>query len=225
MKKTKIRIAIASVALFFFMGGITVNAQKAEIGFRFMPTISSFNMQTSSGGVVKGEAVLGYGVGGFVGFNFSDHVGIQVEAIYSSITQKYVEADREHKVKLNYFNIPLLLTLNTGKSKAVNFSIVGGPQLGLSAGSSIKSSGGDGTSTTQAVLSVKKGDIGLAYGAGLDFGLNAAHSVRLGLGFRGVLGLIDISDNSGTKAADSYYILDRTKIKTYSGYVGLSFLF
>ncbi len=219
------QIKIVAIALLVIIGGLQAKAQKAEFGVRFMPTVSSFDMQSSSGGVVKGEAVLGYGGGAFLGFNFNDYVGIQVEAIYNSISQKYVEMNVERKVNLKYLNIPLLLTLNTGKSKAVNLSIVGGPQLGLSAGSSIKSSGGDGTTTTQAILSVKKGDVGLAYGAGLDFGINSTRSVRLGLGFRGVFGLVDISDNSETKVADTYYVLDRTKIKTYSGYIGLSILF
>jgi hypothetical protein len=75
------------------------------------------------------------------------------------------------------------------------------------------------------VLAVKKGDLGVAYGAGLSFGLTPAKTFRLGIGFRGVYGLIDISDNNNALADDSYYLLDRSHIKTYSGYVGLSFLF
>jgi hypothetical protein len=50
-------------------------------------------------------------------------------------------------------------------------------------------------------------------------------TVKLNVGFRGVYGLLDISDNSKTKATDSYLILDKTNVETYSGYLGLSFVF
>ena len=207
------------------VSAIKVDAQKGEFGLRFMPTVSALDFNTSSGGTVKGEAKLGYGFGAFLGFNFSDHFGIQGEVIYNSTSQKYKELDAERKITLKYFNIPLLLSFNTGKSNFVNFNIVAGPQIGISAGSSLQTSGGNGVELPEAILSVKKGDLGFAYGAGLDFGLNQARNIRLGVGFRGVYGLFDISDNSKTSTTDGYYVLDRTKIKTYSGYVGVSILF
>lgn len=200
--------------------------KKGEIGFRFMPTFTSFEMNTSSGGTVKGQVKLGYGIGGFLGFNFTRHVGIQAEVIYSSITQEYNENQVNRKINLRYVNIPLLLSLNTGKDKAVNFNVVGGPQLGIGVGSSIVTSGtNDAVVTSEALLSVKKSDLGLAYGAGLDFGLNKTQTMRLGLGFRGVYGLFDISDRSKTSTTNSYYVLDRTHLKTYAGYIGFSVLF
>ena len=39
---------------------------RVEFGFRFMPTFSSFDMTTSSGGTVKAETTLGYGGGAFM---------------------------------------------------------------------------------------------------------------------------------------------------------------
>ncbi len=201
------------------------HAQKAEFGVRFMPTVSSFDMKSYEGGTIKGEATWGYGVGGFLGLNLSEHVGAQVEVIYNSLSQQYQESGVDYRVNLYYVNIPLLLSLNTGKTKPVNFNIVAGPQLGISVGSDVKTSGGDGVYTTSAMLSLKKGDIGVAYGAGLDFGVNKAKTIRLGIGFRGVYGLVDISDNSETTTTESFYILDRTNIETYSAYAGVSILF
>lgn len=216
---------LASVASFLFVFAINVDAQKAEFGLRLMPTFSSFEMQTSSGGTVKGEVTLGFGGGAFLGFNFSKHVGVQGEVIYSSVSQKYKELDVERRVNLRYLNIPLLLSLNTGKTRMVNLNLVGGPQIGISTGTNLFTSGGDGTNNPEAVLSVKKGDLGFAYGAGIDFALNEAHTFRLGLGYRGVLGLFDISDNSHTIATNAYYIIDRTHIKTNAIYFGISLLF
>jgi hypothetical protein len=203
---------------------IQANAQKGEVGLRFMPTFSSFEMKNAGGGTVDGDVTLGFGLGALLGFNFTNIVGIQGELIYSSISQKYKEVDVEHRVNLRYFNIPLLLSLNTGKTKAVNFNVVGGPQIGISAGSRLSTVNGNNT-IPDPVLAVKKGDLGLAYGAGLDFALNTARTFRFGLGYRGVLGLFDISDNNASIATDAYYILDRTNVNTNAIYVGLSLLF
>ncbi len=226
MKNFMNKISIKTFAsLVLFTCSLQAGAQKAELGVRIMPTFTSMSFKTMEGGTVSGQGTVGYGIGGFIGFNFTEHVGIQGEVIYTTLTQKYNEQNRQRTINLKYVNIPLLLSLNTGKSKPVNFNVVAGPQIGLSVGSSIKTTTDDGTDDTHAILSIKKSDLGVAYGAGIDFGLNTSQTLRLGLGFRGVFGLVDISDNSETTATDTYYVLDRTHLKTYSGYAGLSFLF
>jgi hypothetical protein len=65
----------------------------------------------------------------------------------------------------------------------------------------------------------------VVFGAGLDFGMNPAQTIRIGLGFRAVRGLFDISDNHASQNNNSYYVLDRTKIKTNAVYIGASILF
>ena len=198
-------------------------SQSFEFGVRYMPTFSNLDVRSSSGGKVTVDGNFGYGIGALLGVNVSSHVGIQGEVIYSSVNQKYKEEDTDRRINLKYINIPLLITLNTGKTNAINFNVVAGPQLGLSVGSEIYSSG-NGTTITP-VLAVKKGDIGFAYGAGIDFGLSSSSGARLGLGYRGVTGLFDISDDSATINNDSYYVLDKAHIRTNAFYIGLSFLF
>ena len=78
-----------SAAALLFVGILKADAQKAELGFRLMPTFSSFQMQTSTGGTVKGKVMFGFGAGALLGFNFTDNVGIQGEVIYNSLSQKY----------------------------------------------------------------------------------------------------------------------------------------
>lgn len=201
-----------------------LSAQKFEVGVRYMPTFSKFDVQSSSGGVVKGEVTLGYGIGGLLAFNMTNYSGIQGEIIYNSISQKYKEVDTEHHLKLRYVNIPLLYSLNTGKSNLINLNVVAGPQIGVSVGSEVTVSTG-GTTNAGSILSVKKGDLGFAYGAGLDFALKTSTNLRLTLGYRGVIGLVDISDRRNNLSNDDYYLLDKTNINTKSGYIGLSFLF
>lgn len=210
------------IALLVFAGTLQTRAQNGVFGFRFMPTFSQMELKTSAGGTVKGEATLGYGFGIFLGYYWSDYVGIQGELMYTKISQRYKENDIERKVHLKYLNIPLLLSLNTGKSKLVNLNVVLGPQIGFNVGAEVVESGAD---TTIAVISVKAGDLGFAYGAGLDFGVNEARRLRFGIGYRGVFGLFDISDNSQSSTTNSFYVIDRTHLKTHAGYIGISWLF
>jgi hypothetical protein len=131
----------------------------------------------------------------------------------------------QRKIDLKYVNVPLLLSLNTDKSKLVNLNVVVGPQFGINVGSSITTSGQYSSNNKQPVLSVRKNDVGIAYGAGLDFGLNAARTIRLGVGYRAVMGLLDVSNNNQTLTTDSYYVLDRSHIKSHSAHAGLSIMF
>lgn len=226
MKTLSIRtILFVSVAAFLSAGPLNTKAQTGEVGLRFMPTFSALNIKTSDGGTIKGKLTMGYGGGIFLGYHFSDHVGVQGEIIYSAIAQKYKEEDIEREILLRYVNVPLLLSLNTGKTQPFNFTVVAGPQIGFSVGSELSASGGNGSTTGEAVLAVRKGDLGVAYGAGMDFGLNQASTFRMAIGFRGVLGLIDISDNSKNASTQEYYVLDKNRMRTYAGYIGVSYLF
>jgi hypothetical protein len=217
MKKSTNRINY--IVALLLMSSLAMQAQGIEFGVRFMPTFSTFQIFTPTTGRLNSNLSIGYGVGGFIGYHFTEQLGIQGEVIYSAIAQKYKEVDIERQIDLKYVNIPLLLSLNTGKSKKINFNLVAGPQIGISAGSKLSSG------NNNAVLSVKKGDLGFAYGGGLDFGIDPLHLFRLGLGFRGVVGLLDISDHNTTLTTDNYYVLDRSTIKSYSAYLGLSILF
>jgi hypothetical protein len=117
-----------------------------------------------------------------------------------------------------------MLVLNTNSSKPVNFNITAGPQFGFNVGAEGDTrSSGEGTETVTAVVAVNPVDFGIAYGAGFDFKLGDA--VTLDLGFRGVEGLMDIGDDSGTKATNEYLVIEKSPLRTYAGYIGLRFNF
>lgn len=199
--------------------------KKIEFGLRLMPTFTSLKVQTASGSDVRGQVALGFGAGAFLGYNFTNQISVIAEIMYSSIAQKSSDNTLNRKINLQYVNIPILFSLNTGKTKSINLNAVLGPQVGFNVGSKLSISGNNDVNIPQPVLSVKKNDIGFVYGAGVDFGVNPANNMRVGLGYRGVVGLVDISDKNKNVTTDSYYLLDRTNIKTYSGYVGFSILF
>jgi opacity protein-like surface antigen len=199
--------------------------KRVEFGFRYMPTLSAFEMQTSSGGTVKGEATFGHGIGGMLAFNFTNHFGIQGELIYNSLSQKYKDQDLDREINVRYINIPLMFSINTGKANPVNLNLVVGPQLGFNLGSSIKRDGGTDTDTFTYVLATKKNDIGFAYGAGFEFMLNEIRTIRMDLGFRGVHGLMNINNKEINETEGSVFIIDGAKVRTKSLYIGFSFLF
>jgi opacity protein-like surface antigen len=197
------------------------------IGARGLATLSSWRVQNLDKSTVSTDFVVGFGGGGIAGVNFSKHVGLQLEVLYSELAQKYKDnSGVSRNLKLNYLNIPLLLMLNTDVSRVVNLNVCAGPQVGINTGSSFKTesaNSSDMVDTVHAVLAVKAGDIGIAYGIGLDFMLSP--SLKLSLGYRGVQGLVDVSDNSKNATTNDYYILDRAHVNTYSGYAGLAVCF
>lgn len=199
--------------------------KRVEFGIRFMPTVSAFKMQTSSSGTVKGEATLGYGIGGMLAFNFTNHMGIQGEVNYNSLSQKYRDEDMDREINIRYIGIPLLFSLNTGKANPVNLNFVLGPQFGINMGSSIKRSGGSNSDTITYVLATKNSDFGIAYGAGFEFMLNELETIRMDLGFRGVHGLTNINNNTATNSDGEQHIVESTKVRTMAAYIGFSFLF
>ena len=174
---------------------------------------------------MQSDMIMSNGFGGALGIT-RKYIGLQLEVIYNSLSQQYRDNNIDRRVDISYLNIPLLLVLNTNKSRVFNLNLAVGPQLGINVGSSIKTIGGsNGVETYQGVLAVKKNDFGFAYGAGIEIALDPKRCVKLGIGFRSVYGLIDISDKSYTRANNQYLVLDRTNVQTYSCYLGLTFLF
>lgn len=196
-----------------------------EFGVRYMPTFSSISLRTSSGEVIQGGATMSHGYGLMLAGNFTKNVGIQTELNYLEITQKYKDKNLDRQVDVAYLNVPILLSVNTDKSRIVNLNFVAGPQLGFNVGSSIKSSGTEETETVKAVVGASGTDIGLAYGTGLEVALNRMHTVRLDLGYRGFYGLIDGNANQSSSNPDTYNVLVKASRKSHAAYLGLTLCF
>jgi opacity protein-like surface antigen len=199
--------------------------QRLVLGARYMPTLSSIKVQNDNN-TIQGDFILGKGYSGILGFNFTNHLGIQAEVIYSKLSQTHQDNGMERRIDLEYIHVPLLISLNTNRAASINLNVVVGPQIGMNAGATLTTTGSEnGSSNLKGVLVVKNNDLGLAYGAGLDFGLNPRKTLRFDLGFRGVLGLTDISDQSGSLENDEFYVLQKSGINTFAGYFGISLLF
>jgi hypothetical protein len=193
--------------------------RRVELGFHYMPTFYSMDFKTYNGNVIKGSVTLSHGFGGMLGLNFSPHAGIQGEIDYYKATQKFKDQSISSEVNIKYLDIPLLLSLNTNKMAPVNLNAVVGPQFGINVGSDISSTG----STATATVAAKKGDIGAAFGAGLEFAFGESHNLRLDLGYRGFYGFVKMdADKTGS---DTYNVVVNATRKTNAAYARLTFLF
>jgi hypothetical protein len=193
-----------------------------ELGLRYMPTFSKVDIRTYSGDVIEGEITASNGVELIAGINFNRHIGLMAGISYYGLQQKYKDRGLDRQVDLKYIQFPVLLQLNTSKSKPVNFNVVVGPQFGVNVGAEASASDNGDAETVTATVAVKSGDVGLAYGAGLEFALTPDRMLRLDLGFRGMLGLVDVSDR---QSGDTYTITIKGARQTYAGYVGLAWAF
>jgi hypothetical protein len=164
---------------------------------------------------------LSQGFGAMMGFNLSQHVGFQGEIDYYKASQSFKDADISRDAYIKYLDIPMLLSLNTNKTARINLNAVVGPQFGINIGSNLSSTGPTGTTTTS--LEAKRGDMGAAFGAGLEFALNEAHSVRLDLGYRGFYGFVKMNANKTSN--ETYNIIVDANRKTNAAYVRITFLF
>jgi hypothetical protein len=76
------------------------------------------------------KALVGFHVGGFVTFNLGRNFAIQPELLYSTQGGTIENSGFTEDLKLNYFNIPVMVKFMTNKG----FYIEAGPQLGFKTG-------------------------------------------------------------------------------------------
>lgn len=194
-----------------------------EFGIRYMPTFVAMSFRNSNGDVIQGDVTMSNGVGIMMGANFTKHVGIVGEVNYLDITQKYRDRNLDRQVNVSYLNIPVMLSLNTNKTKPVNLNFVVGPQFGLNIGGNVSANGNGETETVNATLGASGTDVGAAYGAGLEIALNRARSFRIDLGYRGSYGIVD--GRADKVGPSSYNVLVKGSRKTNAGYMGFAWTF
>jgi hypothetical protein len=194
-----------------------------EIGIRYMPTFVSMNFRNSNNDVVQGDVTMSNGVGLMMGVNFTKHVGLMGELDYLDVTQKYKDMGLERQVHVNYLNIPVLLQLNTNKTKPVNVNFVVGPQFGVNLGANVSGNSNGSTETVRATVGASGADIGAAYGAGLEIALDKARCYRIDLGYRGFYGIVD--GRADQTSPNTYNVLVKGSRKTNAAYLGFAWTF
>jgi len=237
-KKKKMKtnfIAFVAVAAIMLSANTNVQAQdsntennsdevnRGEFGIRYMPTFTKLDLRDSKGNDIKGTLKIQQGFGIKLAFNLSSHVGIQAEVNYSRISQKFKDQDINREVNIRYINIPLLFVLNTSKSKQFNLNVVAGPEFGFNTGANLSSNGGGSSDTLSAVIVLKKGNVGFAYGAGMGFALNESHSLFFEIGYRGFYSFVDVE--TPATGQNSYNVVARFPRARHGLYAGFTVQF
>ncbi len=116
------------------------------------------------------KALVGFHVGGYVTFNLGRNFALQPELLYSTQGAKLENATED--LKLNYFNIPVVVKFLTNNG----FYVEAGPQLGFQVGS---------VDNTDLADDVKNSDFSMVGGIGFQptksaFGIGARYNVGLG---------------------------------------------
>ena len=120
MKQNPKLLMVASMLLF----SCTLSYAQLSIGPKAGINVS--NLSGSSITDVKTKALVGFHVGGYVAIRLGSFV-IQPELLYSTQGAKVEESTTTENLKINYFNIPVMLKYITHSGLYLET----GPQLGF----------------------------------------------------------------------------------------------
>ncbi|HYG50776.1 MAG TPA: porin family protein [Flavobacteriales bacterium] len=195
-----------------------------EVGFQVMPTYATVTMGNWDGTSVEDDAIIGLSRAGVAAFTLNPTLAVTAEFVYTTFKMEFNHRGSPKRLNVNYISVPLMAAINTSKMSRINVKLVIGPQFGINAGSSVESANGQEPDSLQSLWRVKQGDMGVAYGAGLEFALNSSRSLRLTTGFRGISGFLNVADNS-TNMAVFFSRVNKVNVHLYSVYGGLIWLF
>lgn len=120
----------------------------------------------------ESKAMVGFHVGGFVTFNFGRNFAIQPEVVYSTQGGTIESGNISQDMKLNYFNIPVMVKFLTKKG----FYLEAGPQLGFRTGD---------VDTEDVPATIENSDFSICGGLGFQptksaFGIGARYNAGMG---------------------------------------------
>jgi opacity protein-like surface antigen len=180
---------ILILSVFIAISNIS-NAQKgAHVGLQSnLNTVWIVNQNSYGGEEFDYALKLGGGVGLALGYNFSDHLGLQLEVNTSSQGQKYesskaqptFESTRDYSLK--YITLPVLFKYTSGEG-VVKFYFQAGPQFSFLQDAQLTY----GFAATDVVLDgtsrYSKTDIGAAFGLGANINVTPFLYINAGLNF------------------------------------------
>lgn len=97
-------------------------------------------------------------------------LALQAEALFSQKGAQSEEGDASGSIKLNYLEVPILARISSPASNGTSFHLLAGPSLGFRTSAKAESSF-DGEEESEDIDDdVKRFDLGLVIGAGVEFG-------------------------------------------------------
>lgn len=169
--------AIAIVAMCAFVA--PANAEKMMFGVK-----AGLNMANLTGDDVEDNSMKMGAVGGvFMSYDLTEIFAIQPELLFTMKGTTFGEGSDEVNLKLNYFEIPLLLKVNLPTEGKIKPMLYAGPALGI-----LMSAKAEDEDVKDEAKSM---DIGVLAGAGVGYKLEKG---MIGVEFRYEVGMSTIYD-------------------------------
>lgn len=125
------------------MAGFSTNASAQEgfnVSVKGVPQFTFLqNSDDSDNGALSKKATFNTKFGIGAGYNFTENMGVGLDAMYSFQGQKYEILGVETQQKLEYVKIPVYFSYNTDATQLVSFYGKIGPQLSLLTNAEFKS--------------------------------------------------------------------------------------
>lgn len=164
----------------------TAHAQTPSFGIRAGVNLADLSF-SSDAEVTNSKNLTGLVAGVFATVPLTDLVAFQPEALFSRQGTKFTEDDEDAKIKIDYFQVPLLGRFKFAKGSPV--AVLIGPSLGFRSSAKLDVPGAPAGFDDDFEDEVERFDLGLVTGIGVDVG-------RLVLDGRYTWGLRNIAKNN-----------------------------
>jgi hypothetical protein len=184
----KLTIGLTTALL---MCAVTAHAQSPSVGIKAGVNLAdlSFSSETE---VNDSKNLTGLVAGVFVTVPFSDTVAFQPEALFSMQGTKFSDGGESAKIKIDYFQVPLLGRFKLGKGSPV--AVLVGPTLGFRTRAKLDVDGASDEFDDDFEDEIKRFDVGLVAGVAVDVG----HLVLDGRYTWGLMNIAKDSSDPGT---------------------------
>jgi hypothetical protein len=183
-------VVAAGIVCAALASATNASAQGLGYGVKGGVTLADLH-ETSDGDTASFDFRTGFLVGGFVTWPFGGRLEFQPEALF---TQKGAKSDQlggTSTQKLDYLDIPLLVSCRVTGSRERNFAVFGGPSVGIRLRARSSAKFGDGDTIERDIKDeIKSTDFAVVGGL-------AYHRGRLVVDGRYSWGLSDIDEETG----------------------------
>ena len=163
------KILVVCGVLFSFLTLIVSPAQAIQITAKGVKGgLALTNM--SGDDIEDNDAKIGFALGGFLTFNISGDFSVQPELLFVQKGTKWSDGDAKAVFRLTYLEIPILAKYSFAVGTNMKASVFAGPALALKVGATTYVEVG-GESITEDLDEAKGMDLGLAFGAGMEWPL------------------------------------------------------
>jgi len=173
---------------------------QTAVGIKAGLNVAKLNFEDDSSESIK--TLSGLVAGLFITTPINDNVGFRIEGLYSQQGAKIEFGSDSGKAKVNYINVPVLLTAGPSSSGNTRFYVATGPQVGFRMTAKTEFDG-----TTEDIKDeVKSTDFSWVAGLGLESG-------NISVDARYALGLTDVSKDSDTVKNRVFSVTVGVKLK------------